>query len=106
MTCLMIYVYKPEHRGYLYEQAIGQRFPDIEIRMANNIADATAMIRGADIVLTSGGYLNDEIIRSAPSLKWIHSLLAGLDWLAKLPSLANDASSPPPAVSTARRSRK
>lgn len=48
------------------------------------------MITGADIVLTSGGYLNDEMIRSAPSLKWIHSLLAGLDWLAKLPSLAED----------------
>ena len=90
MTNLMIYIVRPEHRAYAYEEDLVPGYSDIQITMAETPEAAAAAIGDADIVITYGNLLTEELIASAKKLKWVHSLVTGLDWLLKLPSLPDD----------------
>lgn len=90
MTVLTIYSERPEHRGHLYKPALQPKFPDLEIRYANNFDDALPMMADTDMLLGYGPRFRQELFDAAPNLKWIHSLITGLDWLFKFPHLKED----------------
>ena len=90
MPNLMIYIERPEHRAYRYEEELAPAYPDIPIEMAATPAEAAAAIGKAEIVLTYGGHLTEALVTAAANVKWIHSLITGLDWLLRVPSLSDD----------------
>ncbi|MGV3488749.1 MAG: D-2-hydroxyacid dehydrogenase, partial [Tuberibacillus sp.] len=53
--------------------------PEIEFRFHKNIHDAIPDIPAADVLITYGEDLTDEIIYSTKELKWIMVISAGLD---------------------------
>jgi D-2-hydroxyacid dehydrogenase (NADP+) len=87
---ILIYVANPEQNGQLYPGLIAQDHPTAEICHARNRAEAEVLIGGADVLLTYGMLLDDALLASAGPLRWIHSLVSGLDWMARLTSLRAD----------------
>ena len=64
------------------------QFPEISIHAATSEVEAGDFIEKADILLTF--LISDELIKKAINLKWIQSMISGVDPILKLPSLGKD----------------
>jgi hypothetical protein len=87
MTKLLIFLTLPEVIVANYEQALNVLFPDLDIQTVRERQAAAKSIADADILLTFGAMMTDEVVKNAPKLKWIHALGTGLDGIIDLPSL-------------------
>jgi phosphoglycerate dehydrogenase-like enzyme len=87
MTRLLIYLTLPEAVVTNYEKALNEMFPDVDIETVREWQAAAKSIADADILLTFGAMMTDEVVKNAPRLKWIHALGTGLDGIIDLPSL-------------------
>jgi len=87
MTRLLIYLTLPEAVVTNYEKALNEMFPDVDIQTVREWQAAAKSIADADILLTFGAMMTDEVVKNAPRLKWIHALGTGLDGIIDLPSL-------------------
>ena len=87
---ILVYVVNPEQNGQHYLPLISKDFPAAEVRFATNVEIANSEIVEADVLLTYGMLVDDELIGRANRLKWIHSLISGLDWLDNLQTLGTD----------------
>ena len=87
MTKLLIFLTLPEAIVTNYEQALKVMFPDVDIQTVRERQAVTKAIADADILLTFGAMMTDEVVKNAPKLKWIHALGTGLDGIIDLPSL-------------------
>ncbi len=87
MTKLLIFLTLPEAIVTNYEQALKVMFPDVDIQTVRERQAAAKSIADADILLTFGAMMTDEVVKNAPKLKWIHALGTGLDGIIDLPSL-------------------
>jgi phosphoglycerate dehydrogenase-like enzyme len=87
MTRLLIYLTLPEAVVTNYEKALNEMFPDVDIETVSEWQAAAKSIVDADILLTFGAMMTDEVVKNAPRLKWIHALGTGLDGIIDLPSL-------------------
>ncbi len=87
MTRLLIYLTLPEAVVTNYEKALNEMFPDVDIETVSEWQAAAKSIVDADILLTFGAMMTDEVVKNAPKLKWIHALGTGLDGIIDLPSL-------------------
>ena len=87
MTKLLIFLTLPEAIVTNYEQALNVLFPDVDIQTVRERQAAAKSIADADILLTFGAMMTDEVVKNAPKLKWIHALGTGLDGIIDLPSL-------------------
>jgi D-2-hydroxyacid dehydrogenase (NADP+) len=87
MTKLLIFLTLPEGVMTKYEQSLKSLFPDVDIQTVNEWQAAAKSIADADILLTFGAMMTDEVVKNAPKLKWIHALGTGLDGIIDLPSL-------------------
>jgi phosphoglycerate dehydrogenase-like enzyme len=87
MTRLLIYLTLPEAVVTNYEKALNEMFPDVDIQTVRERQAAAKSITDADILLTFGAMMTDEVVKNAPKLKWIHALGTGLDGIIDLPSL-------------------
>ena len=87
MTKLLIFLTLPEGVVTKYEQALNKLFPDVDIQTVMDRQAAAKSIADADILLTFGAMMTDEVVKNAPKLKWVHALGTGLDGIIDLPSL-------------------
>ena len=90
MTKLLIFLTLPEVIRNQYRDAIASRHPDLDITVVDNRDDARDAIEDAEIVLTFGAIMRDEVYENAKSLKWIQALGTGVDGIVDMPSLGKD----------------
>ena len=62
-----------------YETLLRERFPTLPIRTVGSVAEAGAAIPEADIFMTFGVAVTQDIFPAAKSLKWVHAFGTGVD---------------------------
>jgi len=90
LTDILVYIVNPEHRAHLYMPPLKEHFPDLDIRLVESREEAAKAIPEAEVLLTYGGLVSDEMAKSAKKLRWLHSLVTGTDWIYRIPSLGKD----------------
>ena len=83
---LILLTLPPAVRDY-YAARLKQRFPELEIDVADHFSKATPLAPNADILLTFGPMMKDEVVANAPKLKWVQALGTGIDGIIDQPSL-------------------
>ncbi len=73
--------------AYIKKQ-IASKFPELIIHGANDEGEAGDFAEKADILLAIK--VSDEMLRRAKKLKWIQSMITGVDFFLNLPSLRKD----------------
>lgn len=87
MPRLLILLTLPADVRHYYAARLKERFPQLEIDVVDHFSKATPLAHGADILLTFGPMLRDEVVANAPRLKWIQALGTGVDGVIDQPSL-------------------
>jgi D-2-hydroxyacid dehydrogenase (NADP+) len=87
MPRLLILLTLPKEVRDFYAARLGERFPQLKIDVVDHYSKATPFMRWADVLLTFGPMLKDEVFREAPRLKWVQALGTGVDGVIDQPSL-------------------
>lgn len=90
MSKLLIFLTLPEHVRVQYGNKIGPKFPKLEIQTVGSREEACEAIADAEILLTFGAMMRDEVFQGAKSLKWVHALGTGVDGITDSPSIGKD----------------
>jgi phosphoglycerate dehydrogenase-like enzyme len=90
MPKLLVFLAMPELVRGQYGARIAARFPELEIDSVGSRAEACRAISDADMLLTFGAMMGDEVLKAAGSLKWVHALGTGVDGIIGSPSLGAD----------------
>lgn len=89
MSKLLVFLTMPERIRGLCTDVIAPKFPGLEIQIVGSRKEACEAIADADILLTFGAMMGDEVFHDAKSLKWVHALGTGVDGIADSPSLGS-----------------
>jgi D-2-hydroxyacid dehydrogenase (NADP+) len=87
MTSLLMLLAMPPEITTQYYTRLRGSFPEVDIHLVDHHSKVGPYIRSADILMTFGPMLTDEVLRQAENLKWIQALGTGVDNLVDLPSL-------------------
>ena len=87
MTNVLLLLNFPEETQKQYYQPLKSAFPELNINLVAHHSQAAPYTAGAEILMTFGPMLTDQLIQQATQLKWIQALGTGVDNLADLPSL-------------------
>jgi len=90
MTRLLILLAMPPDIQARYYSRLKATFPQLTINLVDHHSKVGPFIRGAEILMTFGPMLTDDVVREAANLKWIQALGTGVDNLIDLPSLRGD----------------
>jgi D-2-hydroxyacid dehydrogenase (NADP+) len=90
MTNLLILLAMPPETVAQYYPRLRATFPQLTIHVVDHHSKVGPYISGADILMTFGPMVTDEVVREAANLKWIQALGTGVDNLVDLPSLRSD----------------
>jgi phosphoglycerate dehydrogenase-like enzyme len=90
MPRLLILLTLPKEVRDAYQARIAARFPELEIDSVDHFTKAIPLIKSADVLLSFGPMLKDEVFRDAPKLKWVQALGTGVDGIIDQPSLRQD----------------
>ncbi len=90
MTSVLIVLAMPDEVIARYREPLAARFPEIELNAVNHRDKIDPFIARAEILLTFGAMMGDEVFRKAKSLKWVQVLGTGVDRVADSPSLGAD----------------
>jgi phosphoglycerate dehydrogenase-like enzyme len=77
-----------ESKAYETKRRLEPQFPEISIHAAISEAEVGDFIEKTDIILLF--LISDELIKKAVNLKWIQSMITGVDSILSLPSLGDD----------------
>ena len=86
---LILLTLPPAVREY-YAVRMKELFPQLEIDTADHFSKATPLAQDADILLTFGPMMRDEVFANAPKLKWVQALGTGVDGVIDQPSLGKN----------------
>jgi D-2-hydroxyacid dehydrogenase (NADP+) len=70
------------------KQQIASKYPELVIHGANDEGEVGDFVEKADILLSIKA--SDDLLGRAKQLKWIQSMITGVDFFLKLPSLRKD----------------
>jgi D-2-hydroxyacid dehydrogenase (NADP+) len=87
MPRLLILLTLPKEVRDFYAARLAQRFPQLEIDVVDHCSKAAPFMATADMLVTFGPMLKDEVFHNAPKLKWIQALGTGVDGVVDQPSL-------------------
>jgi D-2-hydroxyacid dehydrogenase (NADP+) len=85
---LLILLTLPKDVRDYYAAKLAERFPELIINVVDHYSKAAPFMSLADILVTFGPMLKDNIFRDAPKLRWIQALGTGVDGITDQPSLA------------------
>jgi len=77
-----------DFRSEKIKKTLEARFPELTIHAADSEAEIGDFIEKTDILLTIR--IPDDFIKKATNLKWIQSLITGVDFILNLPSLRKE----------------
>jgi D-2-hydroxyacid dehydrogenase (NADP+) len=80
----------PEELRMPYYRGIREVFPDIALNIVGHSNEAAPFIAQADVLVTFGTPVSDEILAEAKRLKWVQLLSTGVDGIVSRPSLGKD----------------
>src|SRR5207344_1640452 len=86
---LILLTLPKEVRDY-YAAELGRRFPELAIDLVDHHSKAAPFLSTAEVLITFGPMLKDDVFRNAPKLKWVQALGTGIDGLIDQPSLGKD----------------
>src|SRR5215469_9346801 len=87
MPRLLILLTMPPEIQQQYYQHLKTKFQQLTIDLVDHHSKVDPYISNADILLTFGPMMTDDVLRKADNLKWIQALGTGVDNLVDLPSL-------------------
>jgi D-2-hydroxyacid dehydrogenase (NADP+) len=87
MPRLLILLTLPKEVRDFYAARLGEQFPQLTIDVVDHYSKAAPFMPSADVLLTFGPMLKDEVFRDAPKLKWVQALGTGVDGVIDQPSL-------------------
>jgi phosphoglycerate dehydrogenase-like enzyme len=90
MPRLLILLTLPKDVRDYYAAQLGRKFPELQIDVVDHYSKATPFMPAADILVSFGPMLKDEVFHDAPKLKWIQALGTGVDGVIDQPSLKPD----------------
>lgn len=90
MTNLLIVMSLPEPVRRQYVEGIRTVFPQLAIDVVDHHTKADPYIGTADILITAGSMITDQLLQGALRLQWIHAFTAGTDGIDDRPSLRRD----------------
>ena len=90
MTSLLLLLAMPPEITTQYYARLRATFPGLDMHLVDHHSKVGPYIGSADILMTFGPMLTDEVLRQATKLKWIQALGTGVDNLVDLPSLRRD----------------
>src|SRR6266581_2060028 len=90
MPRLLILLTLPKDVRDYYASQLAQKFPELHIDVADHYSKAPPYMSTADILITFGPMMKDEVLRDSPNLKWVQALGTGVDGLIDQPSLRKD----------------
>jgi phosphoglycerate dehydrogenase-like enzyme len=90
MARLLILLTLPPQVRDQYRARLAERFPALTIDMVDHHSKTGPYMGVADVLLTFGPMMKDEVLRGADKLRWVQALGTGVDNLIDLPSLRPD----------------
>jgi D-2-hydroxyacid dehydrogenase (NADP+) len=90
MPRLLILLTLPKDVRDYYASQLGRKFPELNIDVVDHYSKAPPFMTSADILLTFGPMMKDEVLRDTPKLQWVQALGTGVDGLIDQPSLRKD----------------
>jgi phosphoglycerate dehydrogenase-like enzyme len=90
MPRLLILLTLPKDVRDFYAARLGEKFPQLQIDVVDHWSKAPPLMTQADVLISFGPMLKDEVFRDAPKLKWIQALGTGVDGVIDQPSLRAD----------------
>jgi phosphoglycerate dehydrogenase-like enzyme len=88
-SILILLPWEPTIR-FAFEKLILARFPDVPVRTLSSLAEAAIAIEDADIFMTFGVWVKEDIFGRARKLRWVHAFGTGVDGIIDRPGLASD----------------
>lgn len=81
-----ILVHEPDSPMELefYGQVLRKEFPGVEIKLASNLAQATELAGGCDIMIAKSMHIEQRVVDAMPRFAWFQSLISGVDHLRTL----------------------
>ena len=73
-----------------YQKLLEPKFPDLSIHTAPRAAEVGEIIRETHAIFAMSHAVGDDLVRKAPRLEWIQSLISGTDPLLALKNLKED----------------
>jgi D-2-hydroxyacid dehydrogenase (NADP+) len=83
---LILLTLPPNVREY-YRSTLNTKFPQIDIEVVDHFSKAAPAIGPADVLITFGPMMKDEVFAAARQLKWVQALGTGVDGITDQPSL-------------------
>jgi D-2-hydroxyacid dehydrogenase (NADP+) len=87
MPRLLILLTLPKNVRDYYASELGRKFPELTIDVVDHFSKAPPLIPAADVLLTFGPMMNEEVLRPATRLKWVQALGTGVDGITDQPAL-------------------
>jgi phosphoglycerate dehydrogenase-like enzyme len=87
MPRVLILLTLPPHVREYYRSTLKANFPQLEIDVVDHFSKATLAIGPADVLITFGPMMKDEVFAAARNLKWVQALGTGVDGVTDQPSL-------------------
>ena len=90
MTNLLIMLTLPEKVRNKYYNHLKAKFPQVNINMVDHHSKVGSYIGSADILITFGAHMSDQVLKEGTSLKWVQALGTGVDGIIGEPSLRDN----------------
>ena len=79
MPRLLILLTLPKEVRDFYAARLAQNFPQLHIDVVDHYSKAPPFMPQADVLITFGPMMKDEVLRDANKLKWVQALGTGVD---------------------------
>jgi len=90
MTNVLILLAMPENVRKQYHDGIKARFPDVTVNVVDNHAKVDPYIGEADVLITFGPMMSDQVLAKGVKLKWIQALGTWVDGITDQASLRKE----------------
>jgi len=85
---VLLVLQMPEELRMPYYDGIRKVFPDIALNIVGHSNEARPLIAKADVLVTFGTHVSDDLLAEARSLKWVQLLSTGVDGIVSRPNLS------------------
>ena len=85
---VLILLTLPEPVRNQYYNRLRADFPEVSVSMVDHYSLVGPHIGTADVLVTFGPMMHDDVLKAATNLKWVQALGTGVDGIADQPSLA------------------
>jgi D-2-hydroxyacid dehydrogenase (NADP+) len=90
MANLLMLLALPVESQKQYYEPLKVSFPELTITLVDHHSKAAPYVAAADILMTFGPMLTNDLIKNATNLKWVQALGTGVDNINDLPSFRSE----------------